>query len=315
MAYHADRVPRLRRRPGPDGHRVSVDRAVPGVPDRRRRADGRGRQRPAVRGALRRARLPELARTSGSRRTRPASRTATSSYRCSPPRFRTQDAADLARRARRPQASRRHPSRTPGRSPRLSRRRRSASSRSSAACGSLRSHCPQTASASSTARRLPTLGAHTGPRCSRRPASPPRKSPTSPATESLGSRHERHAARRYAEGPLPAALGRPALVEARRADARGLGRPPRDRRPPRRRALHGGEHVPLRRHRAALARHGQDLGARRGDRPARGVRPQAREDVARPAGARGGRALARRGAGRAAALARTAARPSSRWRA
>ena len=85
-------------------------------------------------------------------------------------------------------------------------------------------------------------------------------------------------------------------MEARRADARGLGRPPRDRRPPRRHALHGGEHVPVRRHRAALARHGQDVGARGGHRAARGVRPEAREDVARAAGARAGRALARGGA-------------------
>ena len=143
-------------------------------------------------------------------------------------------------------------------------------------------------------RRAGRCTAHRLPRS----APTPRRSSPRPATrepeidrprarrESLGWHRERHAARRDEKGPLPAPFGRPAFVDARRADARRLGHPPRDRRPARRDALHRGEHVPVRRHRPALARHGQDLGAHRGDRSAGGDGPDAREDVARAAGQR-----------------------------
>ena len=78
------RLPRRRHGAARPGHALPDGRAVPGVPDRGRRADDRRRQRPAVRGDLRRR------RAAGARRRpalphepRPRASTATSSARSS----------------------------------------------------------------------------------------------------------------------------------------------------------------------------------------------------------------------------------------
>ena len=104
----ADRRAAHRRRAGPLRHRVPADRAVRGVPDRRRRADDRRGERPPLRAALRSASGCRSSPTTRAfARTPTGSRTATSCCRRSASGSRSAPSAALARRRSRASRSRR----------------------------------------------------------------------------------------------------------------------------------------------------------------------------------------------------------------
>ena len=145
------RLPRDGRDPRPRGQRLRPDRAVPGLPHARRRADDRRRQRQALPRAVRRARA--------SRRTSASARIPTASaHRAELAEIIEDRTAHMGRRRScstrsSPRASPRRPCATSARRPTTSRRARSASSSSSPGSPPSPSRSPSTASASCTARR------------------------------------------------------------------------------------------------------------------------------------------------------------------
>ena len=158
----ARRLPRHRRRAGSRGQRVLADRAVPGLPDPRRRADDRRRQRQALRRAVRRPRRARADRRRPLPHEPGPRREPAGAARAAGGADEGAGVGGAARRARRPRACPCRRCTTSARRRAILRRRRSGSCSRSATS----SRSPRRSSADGERVRHhaapPALGAHTG---------------------------------------------------------------------------------------------------------------------------------------------------------